>query len=430
MPGRLLLPVIKRCGFAVAFSLLAVLAVGPGFGSAPARETVPRGTTQKPVRLWSGSWGASPVFPMGQEINNQTIRQFVRVSCGGSRVRVRFSNETSSNPLVIGSAHLAMAGAIGAIKPGTDHKLTFAGHGSITVPPGAPALSDSVDMDVADLSTLAVSIFVPRWTGLAVVHPSGNQSGIISKTGDYTSDIKIEGAVNKFRFFLTGVDVSDQHKEQTRATIVAFGDSITDGYGSTLDADKRWPDQLAERLNGRGQGRYGVINAGISGNRLLHDAPAAMFGPNALARFDRDVLSTPGLSHVIILEGINDIGQAASFGVPEQTVDAGQVTAALLQLIDRAHSRGVKVIGATLLPFEGTTFANYWSPAGEKERQAVNEWIRHQAPFDGVIDFDKAVQDPLKPSWLKAEYDCGDHLHPNDAGYKAMADAIDLKLFD
>ncbi len=426
---------MDRAASLVIFSLVLAIAAGNGSGAVSAKapgtkDGASKAAQTKPSQLWTGSWGASPVFPMGQEINNQTIRQFVRISCGGSQVRVRFSNETSNNPLVIGRAHLAVAGEGGAIKPGTDHKLTFAGQDSITVPPGAPALSDPVNMSVADLSTLAISIFVPRWTGLAVVHPSGNQTGYISKTGDFTGDEKIEGAVNKFRFFLTGVDVLDQQREPARATIVAFGDSITDGYGSSLDANKRWPDQLADRLNSRGQGRYGVINAGISGNRLLHDAPAAMFGPNALARFDRDVLSTPGLSHVIILEGINDIGQAASFGVPEQTVSAGQITAALVQLIERAHSRGVKVIGATLLPFEGTTFANYWSPAGEKERQAVNEWIRNQAPFDGVIDFDRAVQDPLKPSWLRSDYDCGDHLHPNDAGYKAMAEAIDLKLFD
>lgn len=413
---------------AVAYSLLPK--VGAAAAEKSGRSGRPQAEGKTPAPLsWSGTWGASPVFPMGQEINNQTIRQFVRISCGGSSIRVRFSNETSPNPLVIGSAHLAVGAAGGGIKPGTDHKLTFGGGDSITVPPGAPALSDPVDMSVADLSTMAISIFVPRWTGLAVVHPSGNQTGYISKTGNYTGDEKIEGAsLNKFRFFLTGVDVGGPQK--TRATIVAFGDSITDGYGSTGDADKRWPDQLAERLNSQGQGRYGVINAGISGNRLLHDSPAAMFGPNALARFDRDVLSIPGLSHVIVLEGINDIGQAASFGVPEQTVSAKQITAALEQLIDRAHTRGVKVIGATLLPFEGTTFANYWSEVGERERQAVNDWIRNEAPFDGVIDFDKAVQDQAKPTWLKPEYDCGDHLHPNDAGYKAMADAIDLKLFD
>jgi lysophospholipase L1-like esterase len=378
---------------------------------------------------WSGTWGASPVFPMGQEINNQTIRQFVRVSCGGSLVRVRFSNETSSQPLVIGSARLATGGQGGAIKPGTDHKLTFGGQDSITVPAGAPALSDPVDMDVPSLSTLAISIFVPRWTGLSVVHPSGGQTGYISKSGDFTRDEKIEGATpNKFRFFLTGVDVGSRQK--ANATIVAFGDSITDGYGSTVDTNKRWPDQLADRLNSRGASRYGVINAGISGNRLLHDAPASMFGPNGLARFDRDVLSVPGLTHVIILEGINDIGQATSFGVAEQAVSTEQLKAGLQQLIDRAHIRGVKVIGATLLPYEGTTFANYWNSSGEGQRQAINAWIRDGASLDGVIDFDKAIKDPQKPTWLKAEYDCGDHLHPNDAGYKAMADAVDLKIFD
>jgi lysophospholipase L1-like esterase len=365
---------------------------------------------------------------MGQEINNQTIRQYVRVSCGGSNVRVRFSNETSNQPLVIGSARLAVGAADGAIKTGTDHKLTFGGQDSLTVPAGAPALSDPVEMDVPALSTLAISFFTPRWTGLAVVHPSGNQTGYISKSGDFTRDEKIEGTPNKFRFFLTGVDVGAHQK--TNATIVAFGDSITDGYGSTADANKRWPDRLAERLNSRGQGRYGVINAGISGNRLLHDAPASMFGPNGLARFDRDVLAVPGLTHVIILEGINDIGQTSSFGVPEQAVTVEQLKAALTQLIDRAHTRGVKVIGATLLPYEGTTFANYWQASGEAQRQAINAWIRDGALFDHVIDFDQAVKDPAKPTWLRSEYDCGDHLHPNDAGYKAMADAIDLKLFD
>jgi len=405
---------------ALSFGIIASLGCPNQGNSAQAAAT---------ADSWGGTWGASPVFPMGQEINNQTIRQYVRVSCGGNKVRVRFSNETSTQPLVIGSAHLAFAAADGAIKAGTDHKLTFAGQSSIVVPAGAPAVTDAIDLDVPALSTLSISLFVPRWSGLAVVHPSGLQTGYISKTGDFTADEKIEGSPTKFRFFLTEVDVAAPQK--ANATIVAFGDSITDGYGSTVDANKRWPDRLAERLNaGDPSRRFGVIDAGLSGNRILHDAPASMFGPNALARFDRDVLSVPGLTHVIILEGINDIGQATSFGVPEQAVTVEQLKAALQQLYERAHARGVKVIGATLLPFDGTTFANYWTVEGEKKREAINDWLRTTSSIDGLIDFDRAVQDPSRPTWIKTEFDSGDHLHPGDLGYKAMADSIDLKLFE
>ncbi|MBU6452825.1 MAG: SGNH/GDSL hydrolase family protein [Cyanobacteria bacterium REEB67] len=416
----------------------AVLSLACGFLSAFSTGLAAAATPAGPEHsadMWTGTWGASPVFPMGQEINNQTIRQYVRVSCGGSKVRVRFSNETGSQPLVIGNAHLAVGGADGTIQAGSDHKLTFAGLDSITVPAGAPAVSDPVDLAVAPLSTLAVSMFIPRWTGLAVVHPLGVQTGYISKTGDFCTATKIEGSPNKFRFFLSGVDVSGQTGAATQSmggAIVTFGDSITDGYASTVDANKRWPDRLAERLNARaiapGQRQYGVVNAGISGNRLLHDAPAAMFGPNGLARFDRDVLSVSGASNVIVLEGINDIGQSTSFGLPEQHVDAAQIEAALQQIIDRAHGHGLRAIGATLLPFEGTAFANYWSAAGEAERIKVNEWIR-AGHFDRFVDFDKVTRDESHPSRLKPDFDCGDHLHPNDAGYKAMGDAIDLDIF-
>ncbi|MBS1991365.1 MAG: SGNH/GDSL hydrolase family protein [Cyanobacteria bacterium SZAS LIN-3] len=382
---------------------------------------------------WSGSWGASPVFPVGQEISNQTIRQFVRLSGGGTRIRVRFTNETGQEPLVIGAAHVALAAGGGAIKRETDHKLTFGGQDSIIVPAGAPVLSDPVDMAVEDLATLGISIFVPRWTGPAVVHPLAVQTGYISSTGDFTADEKLASpSETKFRFFLSGVDVLSQGKA---TTIVAFGDSITDGYGATVDADKRWPDRLAERLIERRRGAtdgrtFSVVNAGISGNRLLHDRPPAMFGPNALSRFDRDVLAVPGVTHVILLEGINDIGQPTSMSLDEQAVTIEQLQAAWCQLLERAHSRGVKLIAATLLPYEGTSFAGYWTPAGESQRQAFNTWVRQANIFDGVIDFDQVVRDPARPSHLRSALDCGDHLHPNDAGYKTMADSIDLKLFD
>jgi len=404
--------------FAIVCALASSCVAAPAAQAEQARES----------EQWTGSWGASPSFPTGQEINNQTIRQFVRLSLGGNKVRVRFSNETSTQPLVIGQARLALAATAGAIKKESDHKLTFAGRDSITVPAGAPALSDPVDMDVPDFATLSVSMFVPRWTGPAVVHPLAVQTGYISTSGDFTADEKIAGAAStKFRFFLSGVDVVP--REKRRATIVAFGDSITDGYGATVDSDRRWPDRLAERLKKELGAGYAVVNAGISGNRLLHDQPPAMFGPNALARFDRDVLSVPAVTHVIILEGINDIGQPTSMQLTEQSVTVEQLQAAWTQLIERAHGRGVKVIGATLLPYEGTTFPGYWTAEGEAKRRTFNGWIRDNKDLDGLIDFDRAMQDPAKTSCLKADLDCGDHLHPNDAGYKVMADAIDLNLF-
>ena len=424
--------VIARPLIGVFFVLLS-LPLTISFAAPPARAQ-----NQSANLPWTGTWGASPAFPVGQEINNQTIRQFVRVSLGGTRVRVRFTNETGTQPLVIGSARVALADTAkdkaGAIKKESDHKLTFAGQDSITVPPGAPVVSDPVDMDLQDFSTLAISMFVPRWTGPAVVHPLAVQTAYISTTGDFTADEKIAvTSMTKFRFFLSGVDVVP--RGSNLATIVTFGDSITDGYGATVDTDRRWPDRLAERLNDptnknakKGVG-YAVVNAGISGNRLLHDLPPAMFGPSALARFDRDVLSVPGVSHVIILEGINDIGQPTSMSLSDQAVTVEQLQAAWGQLIDRAHGRGVKVIGGTLLPYQGTTFPGYWTAAGETQRQSFNTWIRENKALDGVIDFDGAMRDPAKPTFLKADLDCGDHLHPNDAGYKVMADAIDLRLF-
>jgi lysophospholipase L1-like esterase len=381
---------------------------------------------------WIASWGASDVFPIGQQINYQTLRQIVRLSAGGKQVRVRFSNETGLYPLVIGAAHIAKPpsdGPIGTIDAATDHALAFGGLAGVTIPPGAAALSDPVDMDVAPLSTLAISLFVPRWTGPSVIHPDGVATTDISGEGDFTAAAAIPSPkTSTSRFFLNEVDVNASGQP---AVVVALGDSITDGYRSEVDANHRWPDRLAERLAARsGAEPVGVVNEGIGGNRILHDHPEDLFGPNALARLDRDVLSVPGLRWVVLMEGINDIGHSTSADLPEQDVSAEEIIAGMKQIIARVHQHGAKIYGATLTPYEGTTFHGFYQPAGEAKREAVNAWIRSGGSFDAVIDFDAAVRDPDHPTRIRADYDVGDHLHPNDAGYRAMGDAVDLKLFE
>ena len=214
------------------------------------------------------------------------------------------------------------------------------------------------------------------------------------------------------------------------ATVVTLGDSITDGYRSKVDGNHRWPDRLAERLAARPNSEaIGVVNAGVSGNRILHDHPEELFGPTALARLDRDVLSVPGVRWVVLMEGINDIGHSTSAGLPEQDVTADQIIAGMKQIVARVHEHGAKIYGATLTPYEGTVFHGYYQPEGEAKREAVNAWIRSPGSFDAVIDFDAAVRDPAHPTRIRPEYDVDDHLHPNDAGYRAMGDAVDLNLF-
>jgi lysophospholipase L1-like esterase len=381
---------------------------------------------------WIGSWGASDVFPVGPDVNYQTLRQFMRLSAGGKSARVRFSNATGQYPLVIGSAHIARPasdGAPGAIEPSTDHALTFGGLGGVTIAPGAEVVSDPIDIDLAPLSTVAISTFVPRWTGPAVIHLDGVATTYISDNADSTAAATLpKPHTSTSRFFIDEVDVETPGQG---ATLVTLGDSITDGYHSKVDANHRWPDRLAERLAARENAApVGVVNAGVSGNRILHDHPEDLFGPSALARLDRDVLSTPGLRWVVLMEGINDIGHSTSAGLPEQDVSADQIIAGMKQIIARVHQHGAKIYGATLTPYEGTIFHGYYQPQGEVKREAVNAWIRNGGGFDAVIDFDAATRDPDHPTRIRADFDVGDHLHPNDAGYRAMGDAVDLKLFE
>jgi len=262
-----------------------------------------------------------------------------------------------------------------------------------------------------------------------VIHLDGVATTYISE-GDATAAATLPSPhTSTSRFFIDEIDVEAAGQP---GAVVALGDSITDGYHSKVDANHRWPDRLAERLAERsGAAPVGVVNAGVSGNRILHDHPEDLFGPNALARLDRDVLSTPGLKWVVLMEGINDIGHSTSAELPEQDVTANRIIAGMKQIIARVHAHGAKtyIYGATLTPYEDTVFHGYYQPEGEAKRQAVNEWIRH-GDFDAVIDFDAAVRDPNYPTRIRADYEVGDHLHPNDAGYKAMGDAVDLKLFE
>lgn len=375
---------------------------------------------------WVSTWYASPqtsVIGLNPEeqphtFNNQTIRHVVRVSAGGTQVRIRVSNEIGDQPLKIGAASIALHEVGSGIREGSLRQLTFGGNTSTVIPPGAPVLSDPVDLTIPDLASLAVSLYLPEQTGPATAHLLGRQTSFIA-AGDTTETIRMEGAeLTESRYFLTGVQVT---AEEDAATIVTLGDSITDGFAATTDQNNRWPDVLAERLNVNNKGpERAVANAGISGNRVLHD----IIGPNALARFDRDVLAQPGAEYVVVLEGINDIG--FSEFLPDQEVSAEDIIAGYRQLIERAHSKGLKIYGATLTPFEG---AGYFSEEGEAKRQAVNNWIRTSGAFDAVIDFDKVTRDPANPRRLLPAYDSGDNLHPSDAGYEAMANSIDLRLF-
>ncbi len=346
-----------------------------------------------------------------------TVRQVIRVSVSARSVRVRFSNEFSKDALRIGEAHIALTSEEGDIIPGSDHVLTFAGRRDAVVPAGAPLLSDPVDWVIGALTKLSVTVYYPAQTlppahtlyALKAWSAPGNQAGAPSMSGAVA-------ARNGSHF--SELDVVPQ---TARKTVVCLGDSITEGVGSTPGAFRGWTERLAERLQAKASTRrWAVVNAGIGSNRLLHDTPST----SALSRFDRDVLAVPGVSKVIIAVGINDIQYSRRN--PLEAVSADDMIAAMGQLIARAHARGVEVIGATITPFEGS---GSHSPEGEAMRSKVNEWIRNGGAFDGVIDFDKALRDPVRPNQLFAAADSGGRLHPNDAGYAMMADAIDLKLF-
>jgi lysophospholipase L1-like esterase len=382
------------------------------------------------VAHWVGSWATAVQGVVGApaQYSNQTLRLIVRSSVGGNQVRVRLSNELGTQRMVIGAARIALRSVAESIDPATDRALTFGGVASITVPAGAPVLSDPVSLDVPPLSELAISIYLPHPTTVSTVHLLGLQTSYVSApdSGDLTDAGTLLPAnpIGSWPL-LTGVHVKASRRA---AAIVVLGDSITDGVGSTVDASRRWPDMLSERLQARPNlDHLAVLNHGIIGNRLLRPGtgPAAqLLGAAGLARFDRDVVAQPAVGFLVVLLGINDIGAPVSEAV---TVD--ELMAGHRQLIERAHVRGIKIFGATLPPFEGATIPGFYTPEGEQKRQAINEWIRTAGAYDGVIDFDRALRDPSHPTRLLPAYDSGDHLHPNDAGTRAMAEAVPLRLF-
>ncbi|HKE14944.1 MAG TPA: SGNH/GDSL hydrolase family protein [Kofleriaceae bacterium] len=400
--------------------------------------TISRARAAGPSR-WIGTWSASPQpvwkpdffapIKYPRTLWNQTIRQVARITIGGQRVRVVLSNEYGDRPVTIGSAHLALSARGSAIVSGSDRVLTFGGSRTAVIPPGAPLMSDPVDLALTPLASVAVTIFLPDATPFTTWHNDARQTAYLV-TGDKAGAVDFKPDDRPVaRAFLS--DILVEAPPSARA-IVAFGDSITDGDCSTVDANRRWPDVLAERLVKRGGPPVAVLNQGISGAKVLEDR----MGVNALARFDRDVLSKPYVDTVVVMIGINDIGWAGAklLSPDDPPASARRIIAGYRQLIDRAHMHGIRVIGATLTPFEDSfkgafdALADFYSPEKERTRQAVNRWIRGGRGFDAVVDFDALMRDPRRPSRMRTAFSCADHLHPSDAGYKAMADSIDLRM--
>ena len=380
---------------------------------------------------WVGAFGCSPgqVFdvppgaPFPQAITAQgTLRYRLPLSAAGGRLRLRLVNAVSPEPLLIGGVSVALAAEGTAARAASVKRVTFGGRAEVRIPGGAAVLSDTVDLAVPPGAVLVASVYFPE----ATRQPQAGNSLLATLVAGRDATLEAAPADAQKVGARTPVAAIEVETAAPARTIVTLGDSITDGAAATSTEVRGWPGRLAGRLAGAGgRLRYAVSNQGISGNRLLRDRA----GTNALARFDRDALSVPGVSHLIVLEGINDIGNSATrlFGTDNPPVRAEELIAAYQQLIARAHARGVRIYGGTLLPFAG---AMYYAPEKEALRQEVNHWIRSAGAFDAVIDFDAAVRDPQDPSRIAPAFDPGDHLHPNDAGYRAMGDAIDLALFE
>ena len=390
------------------------------------------------TNAWIATWATSPQSgtPDPREpllnIDNQTVRERVRASIGGSRIRLRFSNEFGSSPLLIGAATVAIPKDVSTIKEESIRNVTFEGRNSIEIPAGAPVLSDPISLQLTPGAEISISIYFPNRLTTPTLHAFAFKHAVVSQHGDFTHERKIDpAALSTASILVTAVLVPAQPSNRL---VVAFGDSISDGDGSTVDADNNYPNNLIRRIAKTSNGStLAVVNEGIVGNRLLRDSE--IFGVSALARFDRDALVLPGVTHIVLLEGINDIGFVGAkmdgqyLADPAETRSAQDIIDAYRQLISRAHARGIKVIGATITPCEGVDIPGYYSDAKETVRETVNKWIRTGGAFDGMIDFDAVVRDPDHPTRLLPKFASKDHLHPNDTGCKAMADSIDLALF-
>ena len=409
-----------------ACALLLALAVPGADASADTASAAPS-------MRWASTWYASPqpawdddfILPTGvpASLQGQTVRETVRLSVGGRRIRLVFSNRYGATPLVLGETRVAMAGPDGTALPGTSLAVRFGGESGAVVPAGAPLVSDPVDLAPGAFTRLAISVFLPGPTPLRTFHWGAQQTALVGKGNLTAAPVMALAQGIPGRLFLSAVLAE---VPQATRTVVVLGDSITDGNGSTPGADHRWPDFLARHLAGS---QVAVANAGISGARLLGDR----MGANALARFEQDVLGQPGVAAVVVLIGINDIGWPGSpFAPHERMMTAARLVAGYRQLIAAAHARKLRIVGATLPPFEGalrgTPFEGHFSPAKERLRQEVNAWIRDAGEFDAVADFDRLLRDPAAPGRMRPAYDSGDHLHPGDAGYRAMAESLNLKM--
>ncbi len=392
---------------------------------AGALALAPRGAAAQSWRSdgWCATWGCAPAGPppssSTMSFSGQTLRMIVRTSIGGNRVRVRLTNEMGSAPLVIGSAQVGLRSSGQAVVAGSNHPLTFGGRTSVTIQPGSPALSDPVFFQVAPYSDLAISLYFPGTAMGTTIHRDAWQTNYVSTSGNFAANTTFTLSRSLASWpFLSEVDV-----DGGAPCVVAIGDSITDGQGSTANQNRRWTDYLARRLQSElgTAGRIGVVNRGIAGNRLLLDDPNALLaGRDVLERFDRDVLATPGLRAVIVAIGINDIVYASGTALSEMRDD---LVAGYRQLIARAHARGVAILGATLPPMAGFV---YYTAARESARQAVNSWLRSANEFDTLVDWDMVLRDPAAPTRLRSAYNSRDWLHPNDVGYQALANAVPL----
>jgi lysophospholipase L1-like esterase len=371
---------------------------------------------------WVGTWGTSPQLteprnlPPPPGLTGNTLRQIVQASIGGKKLRVRFSNAFGTSPVTISEAHMALSAGGSAIKTESDKALTFDGRPAVTIPPGKTILSDAFAFDLAPLSDVAVTIHFGGTSRDVTGHP-GSRTTSYLQAGDSVSAADLPSATKTQHWYiLNGIDVV---AEKASAAVVTLGDSITDGRGSGTDKNDRWPDDLARRLQSeKSTADIAVLNEGIGGNCVLHGG----LGPTALSRFDRDVLDQSGVRWLIVFEGVNDIGGSRGTNL----LVAQNLIAAFQKFIDQAHAKNIRVYGATITPFGGSF---YDSPAHEAAKEEVNRWIRASGKFDAVIDFDAAMRDPRNPDHLLPTVDSGDHLHPNEAGYKIMAGAVDLKLF-
>jgi lysophospholipase L1-like esterase len=360
--------------------------------------------------------------PYPASFSEQTVRMIVRTSIGGESLRLTLSNALGMDTVHVGAVHVAVRERDAAIVATTDRAVTFGGRATLSIEPGALVVSDAIALTVPALTELAVSLYLPAETRGVTTHEFALNTTYMTAGNAVGAATLPNAATNRTYFWLTGVEVLTSAQS---AAIVAFGDSITDGVSTTTGTHRAWPALLAAKLQAnRATSQWGVINAGISGNRVRRD----VIGRSALGRFDRDVLARAGVEWLVLFEGINDITFSALPGVPAtQRTTADELIRALEQLVDRAHARGIKVMGGTLMPMGGLWLHNAET---EAMRQSVNGWIRTSSKLDAVADFDAATRDPRQPARLKPEYDSGDHIHPNDAGNAAMADALDLAIFD